>query len=287
MCGPLLKVQDEEVGLVHQSVRDYLLRQMSDTPALKAFRFQPEEAHLRIAWECLDCLQSELTNRTDGSIRPAHHLLEYSIFCWPRHVYSSGALENILQHPSGFFHKKSSSRDIWWATYIRRNEWRALSGVQPLLHMACYTGVIAWMRELLKKRNLFRFRTINRTNNEGYNALQFAFAQGHDVAVRLLLDCGAKVNRKDSAGWTALSYAARDGDKVAIRLLLDRGAEVNTRNNNGWTALHYVASNGHAKALSLLLTRGADINIRDSSGKIAARYAKGEHCKALLMPTSS
>ena len=56
-CGPFLKVQGQEVVLVHQSARDYLLRtELSDDPILEQFRIKPEEAHLRIAWTCLDCI---------------------------------------------------------------------------------------------------------------------------------------------------------------------------------------------------------------------------------------
>lgn len=37
-CGPLLKIQEQEVSLVHQSARDYLLRKERDSDVvLEAF----------------------------------------------------------------------------------------------------------------------------------------------------------------------------------------------------------------------------------------------------------
>ncbi|PZD29773.1 hypothetical protein A1F96_04897, partial [Pyrenophora tritici-repentis] len=50
LCGPLLKVQEQEVSLVHQSARDYLLRKERDSNAvLEQFRIEAESAHFDLA----------------------------------------------------------------------------------------------------------------------------------------------------------------------------------------------------------------------------------------------
>jgi hypothetical protein len=54
-CGPFLKVHEHEVALVHQSARDYLLREEpAGNPVLGEFRIRPEEAHLELALTCFD-----------------------------------------------------------------------------------------------------------------------------------------------------------------------------------------------------------------------------------------
>lgn len=65
LCGPLLKVQEQEVSLVHQSARDYRLRKERDSDAvLEAFRLDTEGAHLELAQNCLDCIaKSDLQYR--------------------------------------------------------------------------------------------------------------------------------------------------------------------------------------------------------------------------------
>src|SRR4029077_16979616 len=57
LCGLFLKVQEQGVGLVHQSARDYLLQKGSDSdPDLDDFRINPEEAHLELGQTCFNCI---------------------------------------------------------------------------------------------------------------------------------------------------------------------------------------------------------------------------------------
>ncbi|EUC39758.1 hypothetical protein COCMIDRAFT_10213 [Bipolaris oryzae ATCC 44560] len=84
LCRPLLKVQEQEVSLVHQSVRDYLLRTERDSDAvLEAFRLNLESAHLELAQKCLNYIaQSDLRHRVinlDSKLDPKEApLLRYA-----------------------------------------------------------------------------------------------------------------------------------------------------------------------------------------------------------------
>ena len=72
-------------------------------------------------------------------------------------------------------------------------------------------------------------------------ALHGAAQEGHDAAVRVLLDKGADMNAKDSSGQTALHVATRFGRKTIVQTLLNKeGIEVNAEDNRGKTALQYV-----------------------------------------------
>ena len=57
-CGYLLRVTSNDVGLVHQSAKDYLLRKDPDlNPQLEFFRVKEEETNAEIAQTCFTYLQ--------------------------------------------------------------------------------------------------------------------------------------------------------------------------------------------------------------------------------------
>lgn len=56
--GPILALSGNNVLLVHQSARDYLLREGAvGNFVLEAFRIEPEKAHLDTAGQCLNYLE--------------------------------------------------------------------------------------------------------------------------------------------------------------------------------------------------------------------------------------
>ncbi|MCJ1392832.1 hypothetical protein MMC18_005704, partial [Xylographa bjoerkii] len=58
-CGYFLTIKGDEVGLIHQSAKDYLLRKTHDSNSeLEVFRVKEEAANLEIARKCLDYLQN-------------------------------------------------------------------------------------------------------------------------------------------------------------------------------------------------------------------------------------
>jgi hypothetical protein len=58
LCGPLLRVEDQKVGLVYDSARDYLLLlwQSNEDGLDRDFRVDVEVLHLRISKTCIDAL---------------------------------------------------------------------------------------------------------------------------------------------------------------------------------------------------------------------------------------
>lgn len=49
LCGPILRVQDQEVGLIHQLAREYLLRKERDSNVvLESFRLEAGNAYLEL-----------------------------------------------------------------------------------------------------------------------------------------------------------------------------------------------------------------------------------------------
>ncbi|CAN9211493.1 unnamed protein product [Alternaria alternata] len=131
-CGPLLKMQKQEVSLVHQSARDYLLRKERDSDrVLEEFRVSAEASHLELAQKCVECVaQSDLQRRVinldaelDSLVSP---LLQYAALHWPEHAKSCGVLATKLFDPFGLFlQKESALRDYWWESY----RWRRVNSI--------------------------------------------------------------------------------------------------------------------------------------------------------------
>src|SRR6266480_733006 len=109
LCGPFLKLHEQEVGLVHQSARDYLLRKEPDSNAiLEEFRIKPEEAHLELARTCFNCivhssLQDTPLDLEDESWSQQSPLLAYAVFHWPEHARCCSTLGVELIHFSRSF----------------------------------------------------------------------------------------------------------------------------------------------------------------------------------------
>jgi ankyrin repeat protein len=98
-------------------------------------------------------------------------------------------------------------------------------------------------------------------------ALRAVARQGHEQAVRLLLQKGADVNAE------GLGYASREGHEQIVRLLLEKGADVNAQQRSGDTALGHASKAGHEQIVRLLLEKGANVNARPRFGNTALGHA--------------
>ncbi|KAI0410672.1 ankyrin repeat-containing domain protein [Xylaria grammica] len=286
LCGPFLKINEDKITFVHQSAKEYLLRLNPDNH--REFWFEPEEAHLQIAQECLDLIEisplryaplrlKDEPSQTDSA------LLEYSIQHWPEHTrHSSTYAKALLDQSRPFLRRNSQVRRNWLYSYPGAN-----SIPYSVLHLACYFGVSSWVEQLLGKRHRPSHRAIAkllrgrnskihvRDPEQGDTALVLAAWRGHADVLSLLLDSGADVNVRNRDGETALMRAGRWDDEATVRLLLDRGADVNMRSKDGETALMSASRWGNEAAVRLLLDRGADINMRSKHGETALMAASG------------
>ncbi|KAH8591314.1 hypothetical protein B0O99DRAFT_719265, partial [Bisporella sp. PMI_857] len=90
-CGNFLTIKDNEVGLVHQSAKDYFLRKTGGLDhELECFRIKEETANLEIARKCLEYLQNDALaggeESLDTSRLKTFPLLAYAALHWPEHA---------------------------------------------------------------------------------------------------------------------------------------------------------------------------------------------------------
>src|SRR5258705_4304225 len=114
--------------------------------------------------------------------------------------------------------------------------------------------------------------------NDGFGPLGLASFFGHERAVQLLLEHGARVDTASSNGMHVMPlHSAAAARSVPIaRLLLEHGAPVNARQgggDSGFTPLMEAAFNGQVDMVEILVDHGADRHLRDEEGRTAADHA--------------
>ena len=261
-CGYFLTI--DKVGLIHQSAKDYLLREISDPDSkLEYFRVKAEASNLEITRKCLDYLQhspltaGEVNLERDTSHLKAFPLLSYAVLYWPEHARSLNRSEDIFNLSQPFYHKKSQIRQSWLETYWALEKIGKPPNSFTLLHLASYFGILPIAENCLSKNGLIghvkRFFYLDNTDDWGRTALIWAAKGGYEAVVRLLLEKRANVKARDKYGWTVLSMAAQGGHEAIAQLLLEKGADINAVDRSGRTALHMTANCWNGVAMAPLL----------------------------------
>jgi ankyrin repeat protein/nucleoside phosphorylase len=281
-CGYFVKIREDGVGLIHQSARDYLLREEPDNdPTLERFRIKQEEADFELARTCFEYVQNGAFSGDPIDVQDGFHLrkfplLNYAALHWPEHARRCSSIGEEMFDLSGpFCRKQSLVFEKWRETYSRTNMLYDMPNTFSL-HLASYLGIIPLARKLLAEKHwktMFQ-KLENRRDSGGMTPLHYAALKGHDAVVRLLIGGKADVNAKDNYGLTALYWAALNGHEAVVRLLIDGKADVNAKDNEGKTALDWAARNGYKAVVRLLLLDGkADVNVKDNYGGTALYWA--------------
>ena len=297
-CGSLLKIKGDEVGLIHQSAKDYLLRTTSDIdPELELFRVKEYVANLEIARRCLDYLcsgalenEKPLLLENDNHLK-AFPLLPYAALHWHEHARFLASSEDVfdLSHP--FYHKNSPIRESWLKEYRVSEEYDSDRPPEPftLLHLACYLGILPLAEKLVLTENwikkMKRRLYLDRRDGQGATALLWAVRGGYHAIVRLLLEKGANIDAKDNYKRTALTTAAAYRDEDIVRLLLKKGANIEAQDNYNETALIIAAFYGNENIVRLLLENGANIEAKNGElgTALGAAAQKGEEAMVRLL----
>ncbi|KAF5664588.1 NACHT ankyrin domain-containing protein [Fusarium circinatum] len=290
ICQPLLKLSDGRVLLIHQSVKEYLVRSYPDQdPIAEEFRIQEKECHSEIAHRCLQVLEHSFLQHTrissrspeylrgedrqpnilrvniqPGGFQVAPQLFNYADLHWMKHAKSSSKNSKHLYDPRRPFFKKSC--------LVRKN-WAAVGPVPwPRAHMAAYFGILPWLQALVESEGIpswyWTQRWRNWINAEylGCITLLHAVVGDHEQTVRFLLRHGANMGGWHPALRTA---AALDRDKI-VRVLLEYGAPlVHDGCKFEGSVLTSAAHNGSIAVAQLLLDHGVDINMKDFQDQTA------------------
>lgn len=130
--------------------------------------------------------------------------------------------------------------------------------------------------DLEKLRNLVETEgcSINKPDDLGYRALQWAALNNRVAAAQYILERGADVNAVDMTGQTALHWSAVRGAIQVADLLLEEGARVNASDAYGYQTTHVAAQYGQTAYLYHIVTKwNADPDIPDNEGRSPLHWA--------------
>lgn len=113
--------------------------------------------------------------------------------------------------------------------------------------------------------------------------LMYEGKEGDTEAIQTFIKLGIDLNVRDAQGNTVLMYAAKEGHENAVKKLLEyRKIEYNAKNKNGETALMF-AANSYEGVVRALLEKGADINAKNEQGETALMYVKNKKMAEFLL----
>jgi ankyrin repeat protein len=232
LCEPLITVQDGRVLLVHQSARDYLLRQEEDVHKFaESVRATFINSRLSLAKSCLDALEKPTS------------LSAYAEDHWPHHMRQCSETDQIsmiTQEP--FFGEESAVRRSWWLSSSFDLE---MPRTIPRLHLACHIGLTTWAQIILFEKSdkdpgqllrsalavemdseQLRERINGRAQGHKQTPLHYAvLGEGNPDTISFLLMHGADLDRRDALGMTPLATAVHHLKLDTTKLLLDHGAD--------------------------------------------------------------
>ncbi|KAI9763310.1 MAG: hypothetical protein M1839_006521, partial [Geoglossum umbratile] len=296
ICGNLLLLTSETVGLAHYSVKEYLTSErISSKPSrISRFAVSKEPSHREITNTCLTYLSFK-----DFDSGPCWHSEAGNIelegsFLEEISQPGSNNLSNLLEVTS---YQDRITRQKWFEGRFYDD------GSEGVLCTLVRFGFVSLATKLLDRgadvnaqggRYGNVLQLVANTNNAplvrlllergadvnaagGYfgNALQAATIGGDTETIKVLLEWGADVNAQGGGLLTALQGAALNCHGGVVRLLLEHGADVNIIGGYHGTALRAAALSGNFEIAEMLLQHGADVNARDQIGRSALEAASG------------
>jgi len=288
ICGPLIRIDNEEVKFVHETVKDYLTAEFENWR--QSISAEEQNPHERLAETCLRFIA-----RAD--------LLSYS-YRSPMIPVQSGLSPTsdrtdpgLAQSSLTLFLDRTGPKPIlnwdrpdWWnccespkepflaySTTTLGYHLAAVSQPSPrLLHLALdffndqrhIDFILGWYWRLVNGNPRVSPRGAKLLNIAGYFNILWLI----DLALVLgdAIDEGSPLGKKASP----LIWASEMGNLDAIVKLLDAGANPNHRETDNWTALHWAAANGHHAVAHALMQAGADREWKDSNGLSPVDWAK-------------
>ncbi|PQE04769.1 hypothetical protein CJF30_00004577 [Rutstroemia sp. NJR-2017a BBW] len=295
-CGYFLTIkEDDEVGLIHQSAKDYLLRKTRDSnPELEFFRVKEEVGNLEVARKCLNYLQDYAVPVSCAVDRPSFKenrslpLLSYAALHWYKHARSIACSEDIFDLSLPFYQKESPARQGWLVigTYLKPEDgFECPHPTSSLLHIVSSLGILPLLQNILSRKwsgkglttRMRRSFYVNKKDSRGNFAISFAAWNGHTAVVQLLHANGAKIEASDSGKCTALYLATCRGHTSTVRLLLDMGANIEAKDDvDGEAPLHIAARKGRTDFVQLLIENGAKIEAENLDEETALYLAASQ-----------
>jgi len=291
-CGSLLSIDSEtdQVRLIHQSAKDYLLRKTPHSnPDLEPFRIKEEAGTNQVAKKCFDYLHNGAfakgaIYRSDTTHPKAFPLISYATLYWLVHAQAVPYTSEIFDLSLPFYQTRSQIRKSWLKTYRSFADHDELDGSSTLLHLASYFGVLPLAKRLVKNWWIspIRHLNVNKMNRNGRTSLHYAVTTRLKTMAQLLLENGANIEAKDNHGHTVLAMAILLENMAMVQFLLENGANIEANDNLGHTVLALATRRGNMAIVQFLLEKGANMEAKNIKGNTVLAIAVLRKDKAMV-----
>jgi ankyrin repeat protein len=283
-CGDLLEVKRPFVQLLHESVREFLLRK--DKMA-RPFDLDKENGDAEIASICTRYLRLSLSQHVLEEHRVSTEsvelwesqdyerfvrllndrpMLDYALSSLPKHLKSTKSSGVSDEYHSFLVEAMAheSARYFLSGTLTLPGEEAALASQTAVVMHFRIKALIAAAKGGHLKAIIPLITTGTNVNcideETGVFPLLAAVMKGHKEVAALLIDLHADCNAKDRYGETALHKAAARGQVVMVQLPLEHNAYVDVVNLEGERPLYLAAIHGHRLVADTLLHSLSDVD---------------------------
>lgn len=167
-----------------------------------------------------------------------------------------------------------STANPYYSVKVKRENRKNRNIATDAFFEACSEGMLIEAKRLLEE-DVDHLIDINRQDDEGNTALNFASHNGFAEIANLLIENGADLNMSNKKNTlfplaAAIYFERRD---IAKMLISAEGINVNAQLARGTSALHLACQKGYKDIVELLLANGANVNIRNRSGETPLQTA--------------
>lgn len=290
IIGPLFKVVDDRVYLIHRSFRSFLTQGLEEK-YLDAFN------HNLVLTKCLQYLEefgkSSLCLNTTESLTVEFDLVEYATVYWPVHCLLSNSDRHSTAILSNFL--RAENIESWSKLY---EQFRGTEFPSEPLNSSFLIGCRFGFPDLVEA-SITEVKSAHDSSDMLQKGLNIAARYGHsqvvkfliqesvtsDLAMSLAVQSGVvevvstllsvhpDVEATDSKGWTPLHHSAARGNEVITSLLLKVTADPDVLTSNQSTSLHLAATTGQFAIVQMLVRAQANVTLPDGSGSDALKLA--------------
>ncbi len=282
MCVGLVMVDEESgiIRLVHYTTQEYLEQTLNS--------WYPG-AESRIARICITYLSFSIFEagycKTDQAFEErlrSNPLYDYAAHNWGYHTKDMESSQEVVSFLESKPKVEASSQALmadkygWWRPSSSQKAPEKVTG----LHLAAYFGIAYAVDTLLQRKH-----NPDQEDSDSRTPLSWAIENGHEAAVKLLLDTGkVDVNAEDRSGRTPLWLAAGKGYEAIVKLLLKTHAvDVNAKDIYGRTPLWWAARKGYTAIVKLLLDeREVDVDAKEWHGQTPLSKAAEHGYEAIV-----
>ncbi|KAK4153199.1 hypothetical protein C8A00DRAFT_15564 [Chaetomidium leptoderma] len=278
----ITKSQQPTVQFIHESVRDFLVKEKGVQDLWPELGFDWEGPSHDILKRCCTTylhhprvqaiiVAPEAEDDERNAMAEKCSFLEYA---GQQVLYHANAAAPVVPQ-DGFLTQFFASAGIRVINHLEKFKARRYGSHATPLYVLADKGLGNLIRTQMKRD------PVTGAPGERYHYPLFAaLANGHKSAIAALLGVSSTVcdgvditeglnykkDLKDHQGRTPLSWAAQGGRLSIVDSLIQGGADLDEVDGKGYTPLHRALQNGHEAVARLLIDKGANVNTQHISG---------------------